>query len=365
MSNSDLQRIISHVGKHAQRYYPEFVLARAQVRLVREEQRSASMLYHLDLCSRQLTRPVLVKKPPVDGEPVRVSKQTIPAIKFRSEYEALVAIYNGFEGLKDPRLAAVRPLDFIPDQLAIVMERVQYPNLRQLLVKASRIQPRSSRTKLNLIFRNAGYWLRAFHGLAGREHVEIEHAHRNDFTQLINRLTDSLGKALGDKPFFQALAQKISAEARQTLPDSLPVGIKHGDFALRNLLISPNGCVTGLDTQARLRTSIYEDISYFLVSLTTTWPQVLSQGLVFDSVLLKQYENEFLSGYFEEDPVPHELIRLYKIKMLLDKWHARAFYGGQPISRRRFGPQRLGKFLTHRFFRSNTKRLLDASASAE
>lgn len=365
MSNTELQRIINHIREHAPRYYPEFMQAQVQVQLIRADRRRASSLYRFDLNSPQFTRPVLVKKPPVGGEPVRVRRQTDPEIKFRSEYEALVAIHSHFERLNDPRLAAIRPLDFIADQLAIVMERIPHPSLRQLLLKASRLQPQSSRAQLNRAFRNAGIWLRHFHGLTRHQHVEIRPAQRDEFIEAINHLAHALAKALGDKRFFCALAQKVGADALAALPPSLPVGMQHGDFALRNLLIGPESRVTGIDTQARKPSPVYEDISYFLISLTTTWPQILSQGLVFDSLQLGHYENEFLSGYFEGEAIPDECIRLFKIKMMLDKWHARVFYLNQPRKRWRFGSNRVSKVLTHRFFRMHSKRLLHAGRRSE
>jgi hypothetical protein len=78
--------------------------------------------------------------------------------------------------------------------------------------------------------------------------------------------------------------------------------------------------VTVLDTFAKWQTPIYEDIGYFLTGMKMTYPQVFSQGLIFSQKQLKNYEQTFLKGYFEQKTIPYPAIRLYEMLALLDKW---------------------------------------------
>ena len=89
---------------------------------------------------------------------------------------------------------------------------------------------------------------------------------------------------------------------------------------MRNILIGPSARVTVLDTLAKWRTPIYEDIGYFLTGLKTSYPQILTQGLVFNSRQLDIYEQEFLEGYFGKEPIPYSAVWLYEALALLDKW---------------------------------------------
>jgi hypothetical protein len=138
--------------------------------------------------------------------------------------------------------------------------------------------------------------------------------------EAIIKLGDFLAKTLGDERFFDATSSILLNEAQKTLPHSLPLVLGHGDFSPRNILIGPEARVTVFDTFANWRTSMYEDIGYFLNDIKMSYLQVVSQGLAFSARQLAAYEQAFLEGYFDQDPVPYPAIRLYEALALLDKW---------------------------------------------
>ncbi len=141
------------------------------------------------------------------------------------------------------------------------------------------------------------------------------------------------------------------------LPELLPVGLGHGDYAPRNILIGPGARVTVLDTFAKWRVPIYEDIGFFLTQLESCFPQVISQGLAFSSEQLAVYERAFLKGYFGEEPLPYPSIRLYEVLALLDKWSSTiASFHQRTNSNRPVGRLRL--ILATRYFKRRTKSLL-------
>lgn len=112
----------------------------------------------------------------------------------------------------------------------------------------------------------------------------------------------------------------LEVKAIKILPDLLPLGIGHGDFAMRNILFDSSDRVIVIDTLAKWRVPIFEDIGCFINGLKMSVPQVISQGLAFSSDKLKAYERLFLHGYFEQRFIPYPAIRLYEILALLDKW---------------------------------------------
>lgn len=350
----------THLQNHAHTYYLDWAQTKPNVRLTQVAPHRSSTLYHFHLEAGETLRPIVVKTPPLADAPAQISAITEPAIKFRVEYEALVAIHDYFNALQDARFAAIRPLDFIAPHHAVVMEAVQEPSLRALFVKASRIYPWPEAQSLAQCFRHAGGWLRAFHAMSRGEHATPRDVYARDFFSAIEKYSAFLAEALHEPAFFENLTRTVNGSARGILPEHLPVGLTHGDYALRNLLIGPNCRVRAIDTQAKWLMPIYEDLAYFLVGLSTTWPQVLSQGLAFSERALQCYEKEFLSGYFEREPIPWETIRLFKIKILLLKWSANLHRMQQPGAGLQARVTTLRRKLFQRYFRKSVARLLQA-----
>lgn len=351
-----------HLQKHARNYYAELARGQASVRLAQIAPHRSSTLYHFTVSAENFSQRLVVKTPPLVEAPLQISAITAPGLKFRGEYEALVAIHDYFNRLQDARFAAIRALDFIAPHSGVVMEAAQEPSLRWLFAKASRLQPWASPNNLYECFRNAGAWLRAFHAMPRREAATERDVHAQDYFSAIERFTRFLSDTLREQEFFENLAQAANGSARAILPERLPLGLTHGDYALRNLLVGPKQRIRAIDTQAKWLMPIYEDLAYFLIGLITTWPQVLSQGLAFGNEALQRCEQEFLSGYFEREAIPWETIRLFKIKILLLKWSANLHRMQQPDTGLQSRLTKLRRKLLHRFYRKCMESLLQAEA---
>lgn len=350
MNDDHISVLQKYICARAREYFPEFGEEPVQAHLAQTSVHRASTIYRLHLTAASLRRQLLVKTPPPADK--RGALQSEAGIKFRQEYEALVCLYDYFHRRGDPRFGAIRPLDFVPEHHAIVMEEARYPRLRDLFSKTNRLQLWSHAGELQTCFRNAGSWLRAFHALSRPVAVPRDTT-RAEFIALIDKYLAHLRAAMGEEDFFQRLAAQTAAEARALFPETFPLGLTHGDFALRNLLIGPRHCVLALDTQAKWLMPIYEDLAYFLVGLVTTWPQVLSQGLVFDRDDLDNLEREFLQGYFAGETIPVEEIRLFKIKIMLLKWSANVLR----MQRGRQGLVAVRRKLMHRFYQKSLMQL--------
>lgn len=349
-----------HLEKHAHRYFAEWAQTTPRIQLVRVAPHRSSTLYHFRVGEGKRFRRLVIKTPPLTEAPAQISPTTAPTVKFRAEYEALFAIHAYFNALQDPRFAAIHPLDFIVEHSGVVMEAVQEPSLRGLFAQASRLHPWTDSEKLARCFRHAGGWLRAFHAMSRGEYATPRDVLAQDYFAAIEKFSAFLADALDEKEFFEHLTRTVIGAARAILPEQLPLGLTHGDYALRNLLIGPNCRVRAIDTQAKWLMPIYEDLAYFLVGLLTTWPQVLSQGLAFSRKTLRHYEQEFLSGYFGREPIPRETIRLFKIKILLLKWSANLHRMQQPETGLQARVTKIRRKFLQRFFRKCTEELLQA-----
>lgn len=318
-----------HLRVNAKRYYPELADGPVTVRSDGGSLRPASVLYEFEIRIGDEAKPVLVKMPLARTTPSatasahdrpRLVRPTPADAKFLLEHQALALIHEYFGSLGDSRFGTVRPLDVLPALRAVVMERAPGTSLRALWFA----RPEHPATALEAAAHGAGAWLRAYHGMGGGALAVSRHIRREDHIDFVGELSSFLGDLLRDHAYFQEVASAHAAAAA-ALPDQLPLGLGHGDFAPRNVLVAPDGRITVLDTLARYRVPIYEDIGYFLAGLRCGWRQVLSLETAIPAARLASWERAFLSGYFVDDPVPVRAIRSYEIQAMLDLWAANAW----------------------------------------
>lgn len=337
------------------------------------DMRPASHFYRFSLGSNGCKYHVLVKVPLlrkrtynevlVPGgqgtiERPRISPITTQEIKPELEFTALSEIFEYFNSLDDPRFGAIRVLEYVEEEDAILMEEVPLPTLNQLFLRASRLWFSPSLESLEASFRNSGAWLRLFHQMTKAENIPTRHTKRSEFINSIAEFIDYLGFHLNEQEYFDFVGRTLQNSALRDLPESLPIGLSHGDFAMRNILVGLNSRVTVLDTLARWRSPILEDIGYFLVGLKTARLLVFTYGLAFSTDRLERYRREFLSGYFHKGPIPYSMVRLFESQALLDKWSAR-------LSALKFGSEKNSAFkknlklsFLNRHFRAQLDRIV-------
>ena len=312
-------------------YFPDLPESAMGVRLRGVRQRPSSTLYAFEVGgsgsgrahgllvkqARMATGHPAPRSPGVADRP-RLAPFIDPATRRGLEYRALAAVQRQFDPA-DARYRALRVYDFIPERQAIVMELSDGPALRDRVV-AARL-PWVHRS-LDRAFENAGAWLHAFHGL--REPVgEPRHTTPLEFVAVVRDLAGYLGETLGEAAFFDRVATRLSQQAKVLLPQLLPSGLAHGDYAARNVLVGEEDRVTVIDIAGSWQVPIYEDIAYFIVSLETAWAQLVSQGRMMGRDDLQRYRTSFLAGYFSAGAPPRDELRLYEALLLLDRWVAR------------------------------------------
>ncbi|WP_164100508.1 phosphotransferase [Candidatus Laterigemmans baculatus] len=262
---------------------------------------------------------------PVADDRPRLFPKAQPEWKSRFEFRAMSAIEQHVAGLDDPRFGAVRVLELLPDQQSLVLEKVSEKSLGRWLFWASlRPSRHAPGGPLDQALRNAGAWLRRYHELPALEHTQPRGGSREEFLDPLARLCEFLARATRDGSLAR-LGLELTARATAILPPRFPLGLGHGDYAPRNVLAGPTGRIRVIDTLARWRAPIYEDLSQFLTALKASAPQVLSHGLLCRPQLAAHFERQFLSGYFEGDRIPLDRIRLFECLTLMERWAAMTY----------------------------------------
>lgn len=254
-------------------------------------------------------------------------------LAFRLEHDALSNIHTCFHDLNDARFGAVRVFEWMPQVPAIVMELLDQPSLRTLWIGYGAQLSLHATPDLREAFRNAGAWLRRYHGMPSRLPVSTVQLRREEFTQFVDDLSIFLERHVGQARFFSKVRAVIAEAAHAHMPVVMPAGLEHGDFAMRNVLVSVGQRVTVIDTRSLYRTSIYRDIGYFLGNLFCSVFPAVFNGSVAQVVRLGAYRRAFLAGYFEDEPVPAAVVCAYELQHVLERWSsvvARSVAGGRP-----------------------------------
>ena len=314
-----------HLRENAGGYWPGLAKVGA-ITVTRVQERSSARLYwyRIDLSSGP--RYVVIKVPGNPADVMTHSDHRRPRLapppdlktKYAREHQALELLNGHFTALADPRFNAVPILDAVADLRAIVMEELAGIGMNRLFMQLARLHPRRRTALLRRAVENTGAWLREYHqlDLAG---ATTRHSQRADVVDLLAQYCDHLATAVGDTDLL-SLFQLLRRAAERKLPAELPLALNHGDFAMRNVLVSPEGRVSVFDTLALWRAPMYEDIAKFLLALRFVRPQVYSHGLAFGERQLLDAEHWLLAGYFRDAPIPMASIRIYRLMLLLDKW---------------------------------------------
>jgi hypothetical protein len=332
MDTEPITPIVAHVRERIYDYFEELHGTSVQVVVTAADRRRQSTLYWLDVQAGERHRRLLVKV----SHPARPLAESVPAqrprlglvgdrhVKDEFEYRGLVAVHDHFGALADRRFGTVRAFDYIPEAHALVMEVVEEPTLRRLLVRTARFTPPFARTDLSVAFRNTGAWLRVFHELPprGGDALPVLRQTPDDVVRACDAFTSYLGERVSADGLPDRILAAVAAHAHGTLPDRLPLGLGHGDYAPRNVFVQRDGRVRVIDMLARRRVPVYEDLAYFTVSLRTTGLQLLLGELAFDRVRMRDYKEAFIRGYFHDDEPPRRALALYELVVLLDKWSA-------------------------------------------
>jgi hypothetical protein len=244
------------------------------------------------------------------------------------EHDGLRLVEAAVSG--DPRFAPVRALGHLPEHHALLLEFVDAPTVRDLLVRGSRLtRPRGSQVSDPELWRRVGAWSGVVQNATGTADRPVRQHSRSELVELFDDfgryLTASTGAAT-----WTDLARAGGVLAEEVFPERLPLAAGHGDFAPRNAFRCPDGRLAVFDPLFRWAVPAYEDLARFLVGLRLLGLQLHTQGAAYPLARVVQVEQEAIDGYLaavgsegpQEAALQEAALRCYELLLLLDKWSA-------------------------------------------
>jgi Ser/Thr protein kinase RdoA (MazF antagonist) len=238
------------------------------------------------------------------------------------EYTALVALARHVDRLDDPRLFAVRVLDSLLDDQVLLMEKATARSLSHLLKSASRLHGGKPSPGLLEACRRAGSGLRIFHAMPVGRQRHDRGTTRQDFLAWLEANDQFVQHDPFSREFFHRICPEVRSAAGQLLPDQLPSGPLHDDFAPRNVLVDAAGRVALIDMLEEWIGCTWQDVAHFLVAIETNKLQSLSGGRLFPSATIQNLREAFLVGYYGDDAIPRAALAVFECQLALTKWAA-------------------------------------------
>jgi hypothetical protein len=238
------------------------------------------------------------------------------------EYAALRSVERHFQRLNDSRLFTVRVLDSLFEGRGLLLEKVDAQPLTHLLKSASRLGRWHASPRLLDAVHSAGVCLRSFHQLPIAQRRKERGVTKHDFLAWVDAGQEFLAADSFSRSFFQVVGPRLRDAAEHILPDQLPIGPVHDDFAPRNVLLAADGRVAVIDMLEQWTGCIWEDISHFLVAIGANKLQSISGGRAFAEGSINGIQEYFLRGYYGNQAIPLAAIAVYESQATLTKWAA-------------------------------------------
>ena len=245
-----------------------------------------------------------------------------PAFEHRSavEFQALAKIHRHFSELNDPRFATVRPIALQKLTSAFAMEEIDaVPLDRCLADEPARGNPPLAPPPLE----SCGAWLRHFHEMQAAAEAPVHHDTPGQILGALAELSAGLPVGFAPSEGIRELVSRTQRLIERALPETLPIGLTHGDFWTGNVLVDATGAVAVIDTFAASRTPIFEDLAYFVFQLKTEGGALQKSSQFRPSPRALERELLFLRGYFPGSEIPIETLRVFELCVLIRKWASR------------------------------------------
>ena len=354
-------------------WFPEFAGERPRPHFRGGLARPRCILYRFDLDTERVTRPVVVKvrhsRPELrrldrfEGQrpvlaPVRAMSDRDNA---RREYDGLRLIQEMLRDADPGSFGVLRPLAWLPEHAAIVMDLIGQPTLRTALLRESRFRV-GRRAPVGMApWRNAGAWLRMFQTYRSPLVAPPDGAAHMSVGDLYRAFGGFLVERIGNRPLLATLRDAGDEIAASALPREPARGSAHGDFVANNMFLGEGGRITGFDPLPRSNMPVHLDLATLLVNTRVLPLQAASQGLALPSATLDRYEDAVLQGYFGAEVVPHIEVVAFQLLVLLEKWAAVV---SKRVQRGRVRPQlhQVRVRLVSHFYHREAGRLLRAIA---
>ncbi len=237
----------------------------------------------------------------------------------QDEYEMTKKIYATFEQQNCAACTAVKPLAYLPQWNALVMEAVEGEALKAYLLSA-RVFFRlpSAKRKLSDLLAASARWLRVFHRDVSQMQLRpfpTEKAWHDVEESLKSLETHSRGRA-NIAVYRRAFQNALSALA----DSSVPFGVVHDDFHYSNILVDKQGRVCTIDNAGDYRHCAYVDLATLITDpQTRTW-QIVSKGFFISPDFIRTWRKIILENYFERTAYNTNAVTFFSALAVLNKW---------------------------------------------
>ncbi|MEO8162458.1 MAG: phosphotransferase [Ilumatobacteraceae bacterium] len=242
-------------------------------------------------------------------------------MRIQYEFTAMSSLMAMVDGQLGERFEGVRIFEMLADPHALIMEKRPEVDCRRLLALAV-TDPGSGAVRAQVLtaMHNTGALLRRFHGLPELPHTKSRCAEVGELIDSQLRLTQYLRKRVRQGPLLDRISRELVKASRTSHSDGLPLGLSHGDLLPGNVLVGRHGRVVLLDTLAEWRAPVYEDLGQFLVGLRLFMLRQMPTKFDATFRIVERWEQEFLAGYFADEPIPLGWIRIFECQFLLERW---------------------------------------------
>jgi hypothetical protein len=237
--------------------------------------------------------------------------------EIREEYESLRQIESVFSSHADASLfAVIRPLAWYEDMNAIVMEEADIRTLKDLFHAPAMWIEGNARRRFETLLERAARWLRIYHDHFGQaaEGPLFPKTLYEESSERLSRIQAACPDI--DLRFAKDLLDDLYRAHGQT---SHPYNILHNNFSMSNVFITRNGKICSFDPHNKPG-PLYYDLAKFLIDLTTSNLQVITQGRMVPFSRLRAFNEAFLNGYFRGGSADRQALRLFYLLILLEKW---------------------------------------------
>lgn len=311
--------ILRRVEQRVQQYYPELT-ARHDLRVELSKaprRRRFTFIFELSLRNRSgvLLKSLIAKAYRIT--PKAGARDQDIAHKSRREFEFHQRVH-AFFAEQGEEYSVVRPVDYFPDLLTLIVEKAEGADLGDLIQTArySLGGYFTRKTQLGKYFQRAGKWLALMHrAFATSEGAAFDHEH---FERQINHYFERFKRAGGKTKVAEPIRQQLLALCRRFIGEQVQQAHLHGDFKLRHIFVTEDR-ISPIDFGNELAGATYDDVARFLVEI-----KLLEYGfaLPMRRDLMRYLQEQFLLGYFGAAQWP-PLLRFYYAVWLWAKWDRR------------------------------------------
>ncbi|MBI1880991.1 MAG: aminoglycoside phosphotransferase family protein [Chloroflexi bacterium] len=238
-------------------------------------------------------------------------------IRGRREFETMQQVFNHFAQQPNPLLSAVYPRAYLPQFNAVVMDFAAGTPLYDRSLAVGQWLAGSQQRQAEHWMQLAGQWLRWFHRLPLDQAPSERCFTPADTFQSLIKTIESL-RALGVNPTIWPGWSQTLATLAQIKPHQQVWC--HGDFHLRNVLVTPNGGVLSFDTALERIDSPYFDLGKFVADMKTRRAMILRLGLLPPPGFVERLRRAFLSGYLAGESLAPLPLALYEGFFIFEKW---------------------------------------------